>query len=341
MVPGKALEGVAYVPALIGAVVCVGLIRSGFPAFFFLVPLGFMAYGYNRVSTWFALAVAVMGNGIFSLGLFLFFVGYHGWDLGWDVAYFTLMAVVFTWITAPPVKGPWLLRIPGAYRFIAGSVIGAVGFMLVVYTARDTTGFHAFMRTQAEMLRSLYVASSGTDVVRRSLVEQYLTPEAVMETLSFVLLRGGGAVSCLLIFFISRQISLVLARIFRHSGPGSSLMWFHTAPLLIWVLSCSLLGVLAGGLANLVVVEIIAWNMVILCAILYLAQGGGIVMHFLNRRALPPLMRLGLNGLIIFLIFSPGINVVALGGVILLGIAENWVPFRASQSDGPSSTPGM
>jgi hypothetical protein len=45
--------------------------------------------------------------------------------------------------------------------------------------------------------------------------------------------------------------------------------------------------------------------------------------------------------LVILLVFSPGINAAALGVLVLLGIAENWVPFRAPKPDGGSSTPGI
>jgi hypothetical protein len=55
---------------------------------------------------------------------------------------------------------------------------------------------------------------------------------------------------------------------------------------------------------------------------------------------MPPLKRLFLNILVVALVFSPGVNAAALGVLTLLGIAENWVPFRAPKPDGKSSTPG-
>jgi hypothetical protein len=51
-------------------------------------------------------------------------------------------------------------------------------------------------------------------------------------------------------------------------------------------------------------------------------------------------MRLLGNFLIILVIFSPGINALALAALVLLGIAENWLPLRALKTDGPASTPG-
>ena len=92
-------------------------------------------------------------------------------------------------------------------------------------------------------------------------------------------------------------------------------------------------------MAKLEIPEIILWNILILCAILYLAQGLGILQFFLARPTVSPSFKLLLSVLFIFLFFSPVINVVLLGGVVLLGIAENWVPFRAPKQNGPPSTP--
>jgi len=63
------------------------------------------------------------------------------------------------------------------------------------------------------------------------------------------------------------------------------------------------------------------------------------VQFFLSRPSMLPFLRLFLIVLFIVLIFSPVVNVILLVGIVLLGIAENWAPFRASKPNGPSSTP--
>jgi hypothetical protein len=212
---------------------------------------------------------------------------------------------------------------------------------------RRDTAFFEMIRTQAEALSALYAASTGADVVARSLTEQYVTAEYIQETLVFVALRGGMVVSCMAIFFISRQLALTISFFIRRAKTGGlqtsrgSLITFHSPQRLIWVLSGSLLFILLGRNLKIAPLEIVAWNILVICGILYLAQGGGIVTYFLTHAAMPPLMRFFLNLLLIIMIFSPGINAVLLGALILLGIAENWVPFRAPKPQGPSSTPGM
>ena len=116
-------------------------------------------------------------------------------------------------------------------------------------------------------------------------------------------------------------------------------MFFHVYPAIIWVLSASLLLVVLSRITKLGVIEIILWNILVFCVIMYLAQGLGIAQFFLSRPSMPPFLRLVLVVLFIVLVCSPGINAVLLGCVVLLGIAENWVPFRAPRTNGPPSTP--
>ncbi|MDR2480534.1 MAG: YybS family protein, partial [Treponema sp.] len=113
---------------------------------------------------------------------------------------------------------------------------------------------------------------------------------------------------------------------------GAELAVFHAPPKTIWVLSLALAGILLGNVLKAAVLEIAAWNVLIVSVMLFLAQGGGIVLYTLTRRSLPPLSRFFSNVLLIVVIFSPGINVLALGALVLLGIAENWLPLRAAAS---------
>jgi hypothetical protein len=141
------------------------------------------------------------------------------------------------------------------------------------------------------------------------------------------------------LFAASRQLSLLVAALVRRKRPGGSLAAFHVRSECIWALSFSLLAIVAGLSGGIAPLEIAGWNILVLCAILYVAQGGGIAIFFLA--SFPPGMRFALNLGVVALVLSPGINVVFLGALILLGIAENWAPFRAPKPDGPPPTPGV
>jgi hypothetical protein len=335
-------ESVALIPALIAAAVCAGFIRSGFLTLLFLVPLGVIVCGYNQKTFWLALAAAILGNGLLSLGLILSVQSVRQ-VFFWDILYFSLTALIYGWIMAPS-KGARFLRFSRPFRFILGSVAEALFFFFILSTESEQGVLRNLLWSQAEAVTSLYISSSGADVVRRSLLEQYLTPQIILDTLRFVALRGGGVVSCLFVFFINRQLSFFAARFTRRGRAGMSeggIAFFHAPPWLIWVLSFSLFLILGARLIKAEIPEIIAWNVLVISGVLYLAQGSGIIFYFLSRSSLPPFLRVLLNILMVFLILSPGINMLALGALALLGVAENWVPFRAPKSQGPSSTPGM
>jgi hypothetical protein len=246
------------------------------------------------------------------------------------------MALAFTWLVAPPAEGPGLFRIRAAYRLILGALAGAAAGM--VFTLGDSA--ELFMRAQAELISSMAAASAGADAVRRSLLEQELSPDRLMALFHTVQVRGGLLGSMMAIFFINRQLSLAIAAFVRRRrgwrGKDASLVLFHVPARLIWVFSLSLGGILFFRLLGLSLPETLAWNCVTFCVLMYLAQGFGIVRFLLSRR--PPGRRLLLNIGIILVIFSPGINTIALGLLMLLGVAEHWAPLRVVH-DRPPPTP--
>ncbi|MDR0622952.1 MAG: YybS family protein [Treponema sp.] len=341
-VPAGNRRDSGFVPALLCAGLSAVLMRSGFLSFFFLIPLGYCAAAYNARAARTAVLGAIGLHILISLGPGIFFQESLS-GLLLVVLYYTVMCGAFFWIMAPPVRGPAVLKVRTAYRLIFGALAGALSFMFVVYIPSNNADFSTFFRSQAETLSSLYIASSGADAVRRSFLESVVTPERILEILTLAALRGGAVASCLFLFFISRQIALSLAWMIRRvrSSEQTGLRGFYVPPFSIWVLSFSLLAILMFKFLRVPVMETIAWNVLIICLMLFLAQGGGVALFMLTRRMIPPLLRLLLHIIVIVLIFSPGINAVVLGGLVLLGIAENWVSFRAPKSDGSSSTPGM
>jgi hypothetical protein len=346
--PGDGKSGfLIFFPALIGGVVSIGLNRSGFLGFLFLLPVGVNAFCFSAASSWLCAFFAVAGNGLFALwaGSFLH-LSFNA--LVPDVIYFSVIVLGFAWIAAPPSRFPAFLRPRAAYRLVVSSIAGALALALFVSMSGTESGFLAMFRSQAELFISLYNASIGADVVEQSLSGQYVNVDNVMAVIKAVSLRGGAVFSCMLLFFVSRQFSLLIARIARRPSPAGNFTGFRISSRQIWVLSFSLAAVLAGLLLGerssartaALLLEIVSWNVLVICAMLYLAQGGAILTYWYSRWVMPPFFRLLLNFLFIMVIFSPGINAVFLAALTLLGIAENWLPFRVPGTNGSSPTPG-
>jgi hypothetical protein len=333
-----------WIPGLLSALASFFLLRSGFLGIFFLVPLGLAACLRGGPAVWRGFLFVILLDFLFVVGIALP-LGRNFAELLPDLGYFFLMALAFTWLMAPPAAGPRIFRIRAAYRLILGAL--ALGLWGIEFITADSAGLGAFVRSQAELLSAMFVDSAGGDAVRRSILEQELSPRRIMAFFNIVLLRGGILASSMLILFISRQFSQGLAAFAarrRGAGapPGSSvksLKDFHVPPFFIWVLSFSLGGILVFRLGGLSAPETVLWNILTVCALMYLAQGFGIARFFLGRRELPVLMRFLLNLGIILAILSPGINMAALVLLTLLGIAEYWLPLRRVRGNAGTKPP--
>ena len=77
------------------------------------------------------------------------------------------------------------------------------------------------------------------------------------------------------------------------------------------------------------ILEILAWNVFIVSAVMFLAQGAGIIMHWFQK--IPSIHRIVLSIVLVILLFTP-INVFLFGAILLLGIIECWVPFRVAKN---------
>jgi hypothetical protein len=313
------------------------------------VPLGLCSAVYGPVSAWIGFIAAALGNGFIAAGLSLRYgTGLAG--VGIETLYFSALILSFTWIMAGSPSpslfpGVLVVRIPPvrtAFRFIAASLIGAFAFLGMIFSLARDEGISAFIRSQIEVISSSYITASGGDAVNRASLERLLSPDRVIEAFSAIISRGGAVFSAFFLFFFSRQAAFILARLFPRYRQGGSahndLTGFHVPRRAIWVLSLCLPVIILCRTSSLELIEIAVWNILVICAIMFLAQGAGIVLYNFARRSMPALMRLLCALAFVFIVFSPGINVMVMGFLVLLGIAETWIPLRKINNKG--STPG-
>ena len=326
---------------LIAALVCAGLSvllmqTAGLVTFFFLVPLGVCALVFGPAAAWLGAVLAALGNCLWSAVVTLPSGGLT--NVGLDTLYFAVLTLGFTWVMAGSPPWPALPPVRTAVRFIAASAAGALVFLAVIFSLGNDEAFSAVLRAQIETIASSYIAASGMDAAQQAYMEQTLTADRVIEIFSMVILRGGALFSALFLMFFNRQMAFALARLFRWKGGNvHDLISFHVPRKAIWVLSLCLPVILLCRIISLGMIEIAAWNVLVMCATMFLAQGGGIVLFNLARRPMSMLMRFIGMALFVCVVFSPGINVLALTMLILLGIAENWLPLRVVRQ----GTPGI
>jgi len=315
---------VTLVPALVCAVASVLLMRAGFFTFFFLVPLGVCAVVFGPAAAWLSAVFASLGSGIW-------FAGFSHAGL------YTLGTAVqilgFAWLMAGNPRRPALPPVRTVFRFIAAAAAGALVYLAVIFSLGNDAVFSAALRSQIEVIASSYIAAAGTDAAQRAFMEQTLTADRIIDIFMMIILRGGALFSTAFLLFFNRQLAFTFARLFRRQQKHSDLIGFHAPRSTIWVFSLCLPVILLGWITSLELVEIAAWNILVMCATMFLAQGGGIALFYLARRPMPMLARFIGMVLFVCVIFSPGINVLALTILLLLGIAENWLPLRVAKQE--------
>ncbi len=328
-------------PAVVCASICV--LCNHFSSFYFfsLLPIGIAGLMFSALTCWVSVAFSIVIYA-FSLVIFYSSVSFDLLDIVSQAGIFALLPVFFAWIIAPPVKGPAFLRLRTSFRLILGSSILLLIYIPIMYSLFRQDGFYQSFLDDVESVLSLMpFAEIGSDVVEQSLIRKYLTPANILDNIIFFALRGGGLVSILLFFLFSRQVSMMIARLFRRVKPGPGLAFFKINAWFIWLFSVSILAVLLSMQFKFEILEIAAWNVFVVCVMVYAAQGMGIVSFFLNRPGVPRGFRIMLNLFIILMIFRFTVFLFFIAAMAVLGILENWVPLRAPKTNKPPSTPGV
>ncbi|MDR0503936.1 MAG: hypothetical protein LBH16_11515 [Treponema sp.] len=294
---------------LVCSILSVFFMNTGILSVLYLAPLGYavMATGCS----WFTFFSAAIINIIY---LFINLRINNGVSdgIGMEILYITTLFFMFIWI----IGGRNLRTM---YRFILASIAGAVVFLFFI--SRLESGFYELLNEMIETLYSSIISS------RRNLAEA-VTAETLLEAVKTILIRGGALVSIFFLFYINRQIAVSAVLIIKKRSDEKRLTSFFAPTSVIWVLSGALAGVLISRLFKMQIPEILAWNALTVCVIIFLAQGAGILYFMLSRLSYS--FRLVINALIIVSIFSP-LNVIVIAALTLLGITEIWHPFRSRQ----------
>lgn len=307
-----------------------------------LLPIGIAAVMFSSLTCWYAVSYSILMYAGF-LVIFRSRDFFNVIDILLQTGVFLFFPLLFAWIMAPPAKGPGFLRIRTSFRLVISSVILLAIHLPLIYDLLQQKDIYQSLVADIEAALSMIpFEEMGSDVVMRSLMQDFLTPENMINSMVFFGLRGGGIASILLFFFLSRQLSFSFARIFRRVVPAPGLVLFKIKSSFIWVFSFSILILFVSFLIKLEILEIIAWNIFVICGMVYTAQGMGILMFFLNRPGAKSRgLRVLFNILFVIMIFRPNLMMYFLAVLSVLGILENWVPFRAPKTNKPSSTPEM
>jgi hypothetical protein len=302
--------------AVVGAAASAVCFNTGYFSFFFLLPLSLAVFFGEPKTAWAAGILAAALNVLFLVWAYLY-LGADPFLLKWNALWYTAMVLVFAWINIPLGK-LWILReIP--FRMVAGAAFCTLLFVPLFFWALQNDEIKFLFTSQIKALGSLSASP-----------ETYgMTIEETISSLLSLILRGGIPLSCMVFWWINRQFGLMLSRLFRRDRTfqAGNFLGFKAPFFLVWILSFSLGIILLGKINKIEIIEICGWNILVLSATLFFIQGIAIFMHLLMR--FPPFLRIIASAGIVILFFRPEFSKILLGLFVVLGITENWVPFRA------------
>jgi hypothetical protein len=87
------------------------------------------------------------------------------------------------------------------------------------------------------------------------------------------------------------------------------------------------MAVLFTLIVDVPLLEIVAWNAALACSLLYMVQGMAILASLVRKRN-PGANVSHIFFLAFLLVMLPGVNVVFVLGLPLLGVSETWIGYR-------------
>ena len=121
--------------------------------------------------------------------------------------------------------------------------------------------------------------------------------------------------------------SLVL----RRYGLAQSLRSARVDPSLVWLVIVGLALVVGTWITEAPRLAPAGWNILLVGSFLYGVQGIGLIQHLLRRRGLPERGERWVLTVAMLLMFVPGINLLVVVGVPLVGMSEVWVDYKRGE----------
>ncbi|MCL2211570.1 MAG: hypothetical protein FWB95_06585 [Treponema sp.] len=303
---------------LVAIFVCAGLsmlfMNTGLLSFFYLAPLGYAVIISSSYIHTFVIAAAA--GTVFNV-IKLISSSNAGGNIMLDIIYFSVIILSFTWLMGGQ-------KFRTAYRFILASAAGAI--ISIIFINSPHVKFYEYFHDIAEAVfnnsKEQLLDDGGT---RRLLNMRTFSPEQMVEMAKSFILRGGALISMFFLFFVNMQIANFIFSIVKRQRKDFSLIPFIAPVNTIWVLSGAIATILLTSMFKIGFIDIIAWNVLTVCAVVFLAQGAGVLMYWLSLRT--PVFRLVNNVLIVVILFSP-LNVFAISALVILGVADIWMSFR-------------
>lgn len=231
-----------------------------------------------------------------------------------------LPAIIVAGVVATDLR--WKIRPRTLYKVLVVSLGAGIISIPIILLLSRSDGFHDFLTGQVESVAALFQAGrqEGEAGIATANVE------SLVSNIKVILLRNY-----LFVYFITVAGSVwagraIAARMARTRSEG--FRNFHIPDRMIWPLLISWALVLVDNFISIGAIAYAAWNIGLILLSIYGMQGIGIIQTVLDRRNVSKYFRILITAAMVMMVFWPGVNLVILIGLPILGVSELWVHFR-------------
>jgi len=183
------------------------------------------------------------------------------------------------------------------------------------------------LKDQIIYVAQMFSKGAGSaDSFENALLLKELQPERIVVTTAKLILRNYVFAYFIMLTVAWYFADAVIRKTEKRSG--IKLVNFRVPEILLWPLIISLLGVLADLFLGLGWIGYLMWNSTFIMILLYGIHGIGLIGYLLVRYKVTRSGRRFLIILSVAVMLLPGINLVLLIGVPVLGVSEMWIRYR-------------
>jgi hypothetical protein len=214
-------------------------------------------------------------------------------------------------------------------RMLIATLAAALVFVPVYILLVNNQVFTDAVTAQLNAVVGVFTAEE-TGTYETEVFKSYLGEEGLIGYMKNFYLKSAGAIYFLILMISSRAADLVLVR-FGRKGI-LRLVDFNVPEILLWPMLLSAVAMLVDifDLLKLGIISPIIWNASIILLFLYGLQGLAIIRSLFIRFKVPNGLRLMTEFILIMILVMPGINLVVIIGLPVLGISETWINLRKS-----------
>jgi hypothetical protein len=225
--------------------------------------------------------------------------------LGLSLPATMLLGGIVTASPAPP-------GLPRHFKLAIGSLAAAAGCLPLLFFMTSNAEFESLMRLQLKALTA-ELASGEVSALA-----------AMAEKLLWSTFAGGIFLSLGASWLIARRMQ---ARAERTSLEGP-ILGFRLPAWFVWLFLGSWAGVLAGLMIKSPLIDYFSWNCAIVASAFFGFQGYAVIRFWIARIFKEERTKVLVGGALLMIVFIPGLNVVPLVAIPLLGVSEVWIDYR-------------